>query len=62
MEDYENMTKERASFLIEHSVYEAAHHFERLESVNKVLGNGHHMQQKVAAFAKELLEERWIKN
>lgn len=59
-EDYENMTKEQAIAEIQNKVYDAAHLFERLEGVGKIHGNGHHLQQAVAALAKKLMEERWI--
>lgn len=34
--------------------------FEGLEHAGRVHGNGHHMAQKVAQFAADLLKERWI--
>lgn len=59
-EQYENMTKEQALAEIQNKVYEAAHLCERMEGVGKVHGNGHHMMQEIATFAKDLLEKQWI--
>jgi len=56
----EEMDLETAQVEIEQAVYNAALLFERLEGVKKVHGNGHHMAQRIAAQAKELLVERWI--
>jgi 20S proteasome alpha/beta subunit len=53
------LTKDQAIDLIENAVYDTCHLFERLEGVNKVYGNGHHMMQKVAEFAGNLMKERW---
>lgn len=53
------MTKEAAVNRISNLVYEATALFERLEGAGLVRGNGHHMRQKVAAFAQEMVEERW---
>ena len=55
----EKLTKEQAATLIENAVYDTCHLFERLEGVNKVYGNGHHMMQNVAKFAHDLMIERW---
>jgi len=53
------MTLSQAETEISNKVYEACLLFERLEHVKKVRGNGHHMMQKVAAFAVDLLRIRW---
>lgn len=56
-----SMTEDQAVNFIENAVYEAGALFERLEGVNKVRGNGHHMRQNIAAKAGELMRERWNK-
>lgn len=55
------MTEDQAVNFIENAVYEASALFERLEWVNKVRGNGHHIRQNIAAKAGELMRERWNK-
>ena len=54
------MDLESARAEICNRVYEAAILFERFENAGKVHGNGHHMAQKVAAFAEAMMAERWI--
>ena len=54
------ISKEDAAAEIANSVYEATSLYETLEYKRKVRGNGHHIRQKVAAFAVSLMEERWI--
>jgi hypothetical protein len=53
------ITKESASVEISNRVYQAALLFEQLESLGLIQGNGHHLAQKVAEFAKTLLDKRW---
>jgi hypothetical protein len=40
-------------------VYKTTQFFEALETAGLIDGNGHHMRQKVAAFAADLVRERW---
>lgn len=55
------MTEDEAVAIISNMVYQASHLFERLESVRKVRGNGHHMMQQIAESAQNLMRERWVK-
>jgi len=57
----ENMTKQDAITEIGNAIYKAAFLFEQLEGKRKVHGNGHHLQQEVANFAQNLMNENWIK-
>lgn len=59
-EQLRNIDLEEAKVEISNSVYEATSLFEFLENAGKIRGNGHHMQQRIALFAAELMEERWI--
>ena len=43
---------------IENAVYEASSLLERLEGVGRLLGNGHHAMQQVAAFAAQEMKDR----
>lgn len=61
-EELEKMTADQAAHEISKSVYEASHLFERLEGRRKVRGNGHHIMQKVAKFAEDLMRERFEDN
>ena len=61
-EQVQTLDLELAKAEMRNRVYEAAILFERLENAGKVRGNGHHMAQKVAAFAVEMVAERWIAN
>lgn len=54
------MAKDEAASRLSNLVYEATELFERLEGAGLIRGNGHHMRQKVAKFATDLLEERWV--
>lgn len=58
--ELKNMDLETAVADIGNAVYMACSLYERLEGKRKIHGNGHHMRQKVAEFAKNLMEERWI--
>ena len=49
----------QAKCRIENAVYVATELFERLEGAGLVWGNGHHMRQKIAKMAADLVEERW---
>ena len=60
IDQIETMDLESAKAEMSNRTYEAAILFERFECAGKVRGNGHHMAQKVAAFAAALLEERWV--
>ena len=54
------LTLEEALSEIGNATYTATDLYERLEGSGLVHGNGHHMRQKVAEFAKQLLRERWL--
>lgn len=45
---------------LSNEVYKSTQLYETLEYKGLVYGNGHHMRQKVAEFAVNLLKERWI--
>jgi hypothetical protein len=60
-EQIKAMSVEDAEVELMNAVYRAAVFFERLENNGKVHGNGHHMAQNVAEYAKNLLHERWVK-
>ena len=61
--ELKEMDLETACAEISNSVYEATLLFEKLEFTDrKIRGNGHHIRQKVAMFAKELMKERWNKS
>lgn len=59
-ERYKNMTLEEACAELSSRVYAAAILFERLEGAGKIIGNGHHAAQKIAALAVEDLKSRWV--
>ena len=59
-EQLEDMDAGDAVSEIGNAVYEAAHLFERLEGKGKVRGNGHHIMQDVAEYARKLMRERWV--
>lgn len=52
-------TKEEAKRKISVAVYAATGIVERLEAEGVIIGNGHHIRQKIAAMAAELVAERW---
>ena len=54
------MDKEEASVSLSNSVYEATALIEKLEHAGKVSGNGHHIRQKIAEYAAQVLRDRWI--
>jgi len=54
-----SISLERAKVEVENAVYRATDLYERLEGAGLVWGNGHHMRQKIAKMASDLLEERW---
>lgn len=54
------MTLQEAVAEIGNAVYAATDLYERLEGAGLINGNGHHMRQKVADFAQELLRQRWL--
>jgi hypothetical protein len=56
---YAAMTLADAEAELSKEVYRASLLFERLEGVQSVRGNGHHMAQSMAEKAVELLRERW---
>ena len=54
------MTLDEAEAEVSRKVYEACLLFERMENRGRVRGNGHHMAQKMAKQAADLMRERWI--
>lgn len=56
------LTKDHAVADIGNAAYKATCLFEHLERAGKVVGNGHHMRQKCAEFASQLMTERWREN
>lgn len=52
-------TVEQAAAKVSNEVYKATSAFEDLEAQGLVIGNGHHMRQRVAEFAASLVRERW---
>jgi hypothetical protein len=53
------MTMKEAEAKISNDVYKATLLIEQLEGAGLILGDGHHMRQAVAAFAANLVRERW---
>lgn len=54
------MDLDAAKAEIANAVYEATRLYEYLETHGRrVRGNGHHMRQRIAKAATDLLEERW---
>jgi len=58
-EELEQIDLETAKNDISNAVYAATGLFESLETVDKINGNGHHVRQKIALFAADLMEKRW---
>lgn len=59
-EQLEQMDLETAKVEIGNAVYESSRLFDQLEYANhKIRGNGHHIRQKLSAYAQELMVERW---
>jgi len=58
-EELNGMNLDTAACDIENAVYAACGLYERLEGRRRLYGNGHHMAQQVATFAKNLMIERW---
>jgi len=57
--DPSELTLEQAEAMLMNSVYAAGSILESLEYAGKIIGNGHHARQKVAAMAVEELRRRW---
>ena len=62
----QDMTLEDAKRIIENEVYKVTGIVERLEYVRdtesnerKIIGNGHHIRQEMAAMAAKIVERRW---
>ncbi len=49
----------QAQAQISNAVYEATRVIEELEHTGRIRGNGHHIRQRIAKFAEDLLTERW---
>lgn len=64
-EQLQSVTLEDASVEISNRVYAAAGLIEQLEFCKsndggkRIRGNGHHIRQEIAEFAKKLLKENW---
>jgi len=64
-EELQSMSLADASAVINNRVYAAAGLIEQLEyrkaedGGKRIRGNGHHLRQKIAAFATNLLKENW---
>lgn len=52
--------RERLAVDLGNNIYAAAWLYEALEYKGVILGNGHHIRQKLVAMAEELFNERWI--
>ena len=57
--ELKEMDLETAQNELSNEVYAAAGIIELLEGQGKVRGNGHHIRQNIAAYAENLLKERW---
>ena len=55
----EAMTLDQARNQLSDSVYQATKLVEALESVGKIVGNGHHIRRTLAKASSDLLAERW---
>ena len=55
-----DMTKEEACNEISNEVYEASRLIETMECCRKVQANGHVLRQKIAQFASDLMDSRWV--
>lgn len=53
------VTFDQAESEILNAIYKASHLFERLEDAGRVRANGHHVQQRLAAVAADMLEDIW---
>jgi len=60
-EELKVMSLKEAKNNICNDVYEGSRIIESLEMKGKISGNGHHIRQKIAAYAEKIMEERWIK-
>ena len=56
---YEEQKYEAVESEIIKTIYQAALIFEKLEASGLIVGNGHHVAQKMAEAAREELEKRW---
>jgi hypothetical protein len=61
LEEAEDMRMKDAMTEMANRIYEAALFIETLEHAGKIIGNGHHAAQKIAAFAAKEVAERWKK-
>ena len=58
-DELNKMTLTDACTEISNAVYENTRLIELLEGVRKIRGNGHHVRQNIAKYAKNILIERW---
>lgn len=58
-EELENMDLETAKTEISNKVYEVTRLFESLETKGKILGNGHHIRQRIAVVAAQEMVRAW---
>ena len=59
IQELKSMSKREAQKAIANDVYASCALLEHLADVGNLKGGGHHMRQKVAAFASDLMGERW---
>ena len=59
MNDPKTMDLATAKVEVSNAVYEATRLIEDLEHTGKVLGNGHHIRQRIAQFAVDELTRSW---
>lgn len=58
-EELLRMPLEKAKTELSNRIYDTARIIELLGGKGKVRGNGHHIRQNIAAYAENLLEEKW---
>ena len=58
MKDLKEMTQEDFETELSNEVYKAGLWFERAEGVGLIYGNGHHMAQKLACYAVQMLQDQ----
>jgi len=61
-EELKKMSLEKTIVELTNEVYDATALFELMEHRGKIIGNGHHIRQKISKFAEDLMRNRWIDN
>ncbi len=56
---YEDMDLEEVEAVLQKAVYEATRLIEKCEKAGLIYGNGHHIRQGIADYAKSTLRMRW---